>query len=86
MFSNTRLGKVFWVEAVVYASHLINQLPSTTIGDKNPMEVQYGKLANDCFKFFCSTTSYHVKQSKLKPRAKKAMFMGITSDIKEYQL
>ena len=39
MFSNTGLGKVFRAEAVVYASHLINRLPSTAIGDKNPMEV-----------------------------------------------
>lgn len=35
---------------------------------------------------FCSTTYYHVKESKLKPKAKKALFMGITWDIKEYRL
>ena len=28
MLSNTGLGKQFWAEAVIYASHLINRLPS----------------------------------------------------------
>lgn len=29
---------------------------------------------------------YHVRKSKLDPRAKKALFMGITSGVKEYHL
>ena len=35
---------------------------------------------------FGSTTYYHVKGSKLDPRAKKALFMGVTSGVKGYRL
>ena len=35
---------------------------------------------------FSSTAYYHVKESKLDPRAKKALFMGITSGIKGFRL
>ncbi|KAE8719078.1 hypothetical protein F3Y22_tig00109978pilonHSYRG00092 [Hibiscus syriacus] len=33
MLSNARLGKEFWAEALVYACHLVNRLPSTAIGE-----------------------------------------------------
>ena len=39
MLSNARLVKEFWAEAVTYACHLINRLPSTTIDDKIPLKV-----------------------------------------------
>ncbi|PAM64485.1 hypothetical protein CEJ63_19730, partial [Acinetobacter baumannii] len=34
MLSNAGLGKEFWAEAVTYACHLINRLPSTAIGGR----------------------------------------------------
>jgi len=34
LLSNARLDKSFWAEAIVYVSHLINGLSSTTIGGK----------------------------------------------------
>ena len=39
MLSNAGLDKKFWAEAVSYASHLVNQLPSAAIGGKTPMEI-----------------------------------------------
>ena len=75
MLSNVGLGKQFWVEVVMYASHLINRLPSTALNSKTPLEVWSRKPIND----------YHVKESKLDPRAKKALFMGVTSGVKGYQ-
>ncbi|KAL5804931.1 hypothetical protein ACOSQ3_031731 [Xanthoceras sorbifolium] len=36
MLSNIGLGKEFWAEAVTYACHLINRLPSATIEGKTP--------------------------------------------------
>jgi len=45
MFSNFELSKFFWVEALMYACHLINMLPSSAIGDKTPMEVWSGEAA-----------------------------------------
>ncbi|GKD01224.1 retrovirus-related pol polyprotein from transposon TNT 1-94 [Tanacetum coccineum] len=88
MLSNAGLGKEFWAEVVTYACHLINRLPSTAIDGKTPFEKWYGKpaLDYDSLHVFGSAAYYHVKESKLNPRAKKALFMGITSRIKGYRL
>ncbi|GJX27363.1 transposable element [Tanacetum coccineum] len=74
--------------AVTYACHLVNRLPSTAIDGKTPFEKWYGKPASDydSLHVFGSAAYYHVKESKLDPRAKKALFMGITSGIKGYRL
>ena len=88
MLSNARLGKNFWVEAVTYAQHLVNCLPSFAIGGKTPLEVCYGKPATDydTLHIFGSTAYYHVTESKLDPRAKKALFMGFNAGVKGYRL
>ena len=88
MLSNAGLGKQFWAEAVMYASHLINRLPSAALNAKTPLEVWSGKPINDydTLHVFGSTSYYHVKESKLDPRAKKALFMGVTSGVKGYRL
>ena len=39
MLSTARVGKEFWAEAVVYACHLINWLPSVAIKGKIHMEM-----------------------------------------------
>ncbi|KAL0402524.1 UNVERIFIED_CONTAM: hypothetical protein Slati_4282300 [Sesamum latifolium] len=88
MISNAGLDKRFWAEAVTYACHLINRLSSTAIDGKIPMEKWFGKSVTDydSLHVFGSTTYYHVKESKLDPRAKNAIFMGVTSGIKGYLL
>ena len=88
MLSNAGLSKEFWAEALVYACRLINRLPSTAIGGKTPLEKWSGKPATNynSLHVFGSTAYYHVKESKLDPRAKKAIFMGITSGVKGYHL
>ena len=79
MLSNAGLGKQFWAKAVMYASHLINRLPSGALNGKTPLEVWSGKPINDydTLHAFGSTAYYHVKESKFDPRAKKALFMGL---------
>ncbi|KAH9686777.1 Integrase catalytic domain-containing protein [Citrus sinensis] len=88
ILSNAGLGKEFWAKAVVYVCHLINRLPSAVIEGKTLMEMWTGKPATDydSLQVFGSTTYYHVKESKLDPRGKKALFMGITSGAKGHQL
>ncbi|KAE8696421.1 GDSL esterase/lipase APG [Hibiscus syriacus] len=88
MLSNVGLGKAFWAEAVTYVGHLINRLPSSAIGGKTPLEVWSGKPATDydSLHVFGFTAYYHVKESKLDPRAKKALFMGITNEVKGFRL
>ena len=88
MLSNAGLGKQFWAKAVMYASHLINRLPSSAQNPKTPLEVWSGKPINDydTLHVFGSTAYYHVKESKLDPRAKKALFMGVALGVKGYRL
>ena len=45
LLSDARLDKSFWAEAIVYASHLINE--STAIGGKTPLEIWSEKAAQD---------------------------------------
>ncbi|KAG8497200.1 hypothetical protein CXB51_008576 [Gossypium anomalum] len=88
MLSNVGLGKEFWAKAVTYACHLINRLPSAAINGKTPMEMWIGKSATDydSLHVFGSTAYYHVKESKLDPRAKKTLFLGITDGVKGYRI
>ncbi|KAE8695795.1 hypothetical protein F3Y22_tig00110684pilonHSYRG00024 [Hibiscus syriacus] len=88
LLSNAGLGKAFWAEAVTYAGHLINRLPLSAIGGKTPLEVWSGKPATDydSLHLFGSTAYYHVKPSKLDPRAKKVLFMEITHGVKGFHL
>ncbi|KAL5822694.1 hypothetical protein ACOSQ3_020617 [Xanthoceras sorbifolium] len=52
------------------------------------MEVWFGKPATDydSLHVFGSAAYYHITESKLDPRAKKATFMGIASGSKGYRL
>ena len=88
ILSNAGLGKQYWAEAVTYAYHLVNRLPSSALEGKTPMEVWSGKPARDYdfLHVFGSIAYYHVTESKLDPRAKKAIFLGIPSGSKEYRL
>lgn len=88
MLSNAGLGKVFWVEAITYACHLINRLPSTAINGKSPLEVWSGKPVSDynSLRVFGCPAYYHVREGKLDPRAKKSLFMGLQTGVKGYKL
>ena len=75
-------------EDVTYAQHLVNHLPSSATDDKTPLEVSSGKPATDydSLHVFGSIAYYHVIESKLDPRANKALFMGFSSRVKGYHL
>ncbi|KAH9753759.1 hypothetical protein KPL71_015193 [Citrus sinensis] len=88
ILSHAGLDKTFWAEAVSYASHLINRLPSTTIGCKTPMEMWSGKHAQDydSLRIFGCPAYYHVKDGKLDPRARKSIFVGFKGGVKGFKL
>ncbi|KAK9215025.1 hypothetical protein WN944_007028 [Citrus x changshan-huyou] len=88
MLSNAGLDKKFWAEAVSYASHLVNRLPSVAIGGKTPMEMWSGKYAQDydSLRVFGCPAYYHVKDGKLDPRARKAIFVGFKGGVKGFKL
>ena len=88
MLSQAKLPKRFWVEALSYACQVLNRLPSTTLEGRTPIEVWSGELAQDYDKLrvFGCNAYFHVKENKLDPRAKKAVFMGFNSGVKGFRL
>ena len=88
ILSNVRLDKKFWAKIAGYTSHLINQLPSTTIGGKTFMKIWYGKHAQDynTIRVFWCPAYYQVKNDKLDPHARKTIFVGIKSRVKSFKL
>jgi len=74
-------------EALTYASHLINWLPSSVIGGDTLMEFGPKKLLKI---MICSRyLNIHptiTKKDKLDPREKKAMFLGSKRVAKGYKL
>ena len=79
---------MFWGEALSYARHIVNWLPSAILNGRTPLEVWSGSLANDydSMRIFGCSTYYHVTESKLDPRAKKAIFLGFSGGVKGYRL
>ena len=59
-------GSVFWAEAIVYASHLINGLSSTAIGGKNPLDIWSGGGVQDynLLRVFESLTYFSAKDAR----------------------
>ena len=79
-----KLGKYFWAEALTYASYLINRFSSAVIESKTPMEVRSGKATQDydMLMIFGCLDYYQVKEDKLDPRAKKAVFLSFKRGVK----
>jgi len=88
LLSNSRLNKSFWAEAMTYSSHLINRLPSSVIEGKTPMEMWSGKATTnyDMLSVFGCSVYYHVSDGKLKPQARKVVFLGFKRGVKRYKL
>jgi len=86
--SNARLDKSFWVEEIVYASHLINELSSTAIGGKTPLNIWSGGAAQDydLLREFESPAYFSAKDRKVNPREKKFVFLGVKRNMKDYKL
>ena len=76
--SQAGLGKAFWAEVLSYAVHLVNRLPISRNGEKTPLEVWLGTPISDYDKLhvFGCPAYYHVTNSKLDSRAKKAMYVN----------
>ena len=88
MLSQANLGKEFGAKAVSYACQIINHLPVAANEGKSPLQVWSGFPATDydSFHIFGCHAYYHVQESKLDPKAKKAIFIGFSSGVKGYRL
>ena len=87
MLSKTRLGKQFWVEALSYATFVVNRLPCSGVKYKTPMEVWPGSHASyDGINIFGCPAYYHVRDEKLDSRVQKALFLGTSDRVKGFKL
>lgn len=88
MLLQSGLSKTFWAEAITFACHIFNRLPSAAIEGKTPIEKWTGKPTSDYdfLHIFGCPVCFHVTESKLDPRAKKAIFVGFNSGVKGYRL
>lgn len=78
MLSNAGLGKEFWAETVSTACCLVNRSPSTAIEGKTPKEVWFDTPTDySRLRIFGHSAYAHVNESKLEPRAKKCIFLGL---------
>ena len=86
MFFNAKLDKRFWAEAVSYATFLVNRLPCSGVEYKTPMEVWTGTHASyDDIQIFGYQAYFHVRNEKIDPRARKAIFLGFCDEVKCYK-
>jgi len=88
LLSTVSLDKLFWVEPIVHASHFLNRLPTTVIGDKTPLEIWSSGAACDhgSLKVFGCPTYVDVKKDMLDSKVKKLIFLGYKEDLKGYKL
>ena len=72
----------------MYASHLLNRLPKTTIGGKILLEIWSGGAANDngSLRVFGCPACFDVKNDMLDPKVNKLIFLGYKKDLKGYKL
>lgn len=86
MLSQAKMSNHLWAKEVNMTCYLVNRSPSIILELKTPYEVwyisptDYSKLNV----FGCPAYAY-VKEDKLKPRARKYIFLGYASRVKGYQ-
>ncbi|KAI9170365.1 hypothetical protein LWI28_026845 [Acer negundo] len=75
-------------EALMYASHIVNRLPASALDGKTPKEVWSGQPVSDYDRLhiFGCPAYFHVTESKLDPRAKKAVFVGFSEGVNGFRL
>lgn len=87
LLRETGLGEEFWAEASSTVVYMINRTPSIPLELKLPEEVWSEKTPEyDHMRRFGCLVYYHVDQGKLKPRAKKGVFMGYPQGVKSYKI
>lgn len=87
LLSETGLGEAFWAEASSTVVYMINRTPSTPLNFQIPEELWSGRKPEySHMRRFGCLVYYHVDQGKLKPRAKKGIFMGYPHGVKGYRI
>jgi hypothetical protein len=87
LFQNN-VPKIYWSDAVLTVTYLINRLPSMKRKNMSPLEILKGrKIELDHIRVFGCTCFVHVKRNdKLDRNSVKAIFLGYSSEKKGLQM
>lgn len=87
---HSKLPKCFWSHAMLYATYIINRLPTPVLQHKSPFELLYDQPPTylDLKVFGCLTYASTLTQqrNKLYPRARQCIFLGFRPSVKGYVL
>jgi transposase InsO family protein len=83
LFQNN-VPKIYWSDAVLTATYLINRLPSARLKNMSPLEILKGRKINlDHIRVFGCTYFLHIKRhDKLDKNSVKTIFLGYSSEKK----
>ena len=80
----------FWGDCVLTAVHLINRVPSKSLGNKSTYEMLFHSPPSyhhlKCFGCLCFVSTLPHNGNKFAPRARKCVFLGYPYDIKGYKV
>ncbi|KAL2246003.1 UNVERIFIED_CONTAM: Retrovirus-related Pol polyprotein from transposon TNT 1-94 [Sesamum indicum] len=86
----SKLPKMFWTDAILTATYIINRLPTPILKWKTPYEILYNKPVDySHFKTFgclCFATNNLPNKTKFEPRAMKCVFLGYAMNQKGYKV
>jgi hypothetical protein len=86
LFQNN-IPKIYWSDAVLTATYLINRLPSVKLKNMSPLEIlKERKIDMDHIRVFGCTCFVHIKRNdKLDRNSVKTIFLGYSSGKKGYK-
>ncbi|CAJ2659262.1 unnamed protein product [Trifolium pratense] len=90
MLAGKKVPKVFWPEAVKWATYVMNRSPTLSVKNMTPQEAWSGKKPNvQHFRVFGCLAFVHVPDSqriKLDNKSVKCIHLGISDESKAYKL
>lgn len=90
MLHSTELNYDLWAEAVNTATFVLNRTGTSTVKDKTPYELWYGKQAmfNSFKKFGCDVYIHIPKEKRMKfdRKALKCVFVGYDENVKGFRV
>lgn len=90
LFFQSGLGKSYWGECVLTATHIINRIHSKVLDNKSPYEVLFKR--KPCLKILksfgclCFASTLSVSRDKFMPRSKACIFVGYPFGQKGYKI